>query len=232
MSNIDKGLQNIQWIFFSTTKICFSPHKPVDSVAKVFWYLVQLAEFLVPLCRKCSAYFSLSQSKPRRRCSHCIHQHPVSADATHHYTPLTVSTTTEGGTNCLDFFTETVVRIFWIKIALESYPLWVWVDVGCELSWCTVISCVVRGGTVQYCAVQPSPARACVLRSTAGVLMWPWFCAPALATTAPVMTLYAQTKAENSLITNDPVSTCPGCAMVPKLGWEEVSERCGRLPAE
>ena len=46
------------------------------------------------------------------------------------------------------------------------------------------------------------------------------------------MTLYAKTKAENALITNDPVSTCPGLAMVPKLGWEEVSERCGRLPAE
>ena len=46
------------------------------------------------------------------------------------------------------------------------------------------------------------------------------------------MTLYAKTKAENALITNDPVSTCPGRAMVPKLGWEEVSERCGRLPAE
>ena len=46
------------------------------------------------------------------------------------------------------------------------------------------------------------------------------------------MTLYAQTKAENALITNDPVSTCPGRAMVPKLGWEEVSERCGRLPVE
>ena len=194
--------------------------------------LSSLPNFWSP-CAENVQLISVSASPSHsERCSHCIHQHPVSAAGTHHHTPLTVSTTTEGGTNCLDFFTETVVRIFWIKIALESYPLWVWVDVGCELSWCTVISCVVRGGTVQYCAVQPSPARACVLRSTAGVLIWPWFCAPALATTAPVMTLYAKTKAENSLITNDPVSTCPGRAMVPKLGWEEVSERCGRLPAE
>ena len=157
MSNIDKGLQNVQWIFFSTTKICFSPHKPVDSVAKVFWYLVQLAEFLVPLCRKCSAYFSLSQSQSRRTVFTLYSSAPcVSRWYPSLYTPLTVATTTEGSTNCLDFFTETVVRIFWIKIALESYPLWVWVDVGCELSWCTVISCVVRG-TVQYSTVQCSP---------------------------------------------------------------------------
>ena len=82
--------------------------------------------------------------------------------------------------------------------------------------------------TVQYSPRQPGHAYCVVLLE--------YLCdpdsAPALATTAPVMTLYAKTKAENALITNDPVSTCPGRAMVPKLGWEEVSERCGRLPAE
>ena len=118
--------------------------------------LSSLPNFWSP-CAENVQLISVSASPSHgERCSHCIHQHPVSADGTHHYTPLTVSTSTEGGTNCLDFFTETVVRIFWIKIALESYPLWVWVDVGCELSWCTVISCVVRG-TVQYSTVQYSP---------------------------------------------------------------------------